>query len=66
MDIIFSIPYDRKFYKLTEIICLLAHLLRCTKGLIYATKPLMRLVSEPSDFKDWSAQFCSIYFICGP
>lgn len=66
MDIIFSIPYDRKFYKLTEIICPLAHLLRCIKGLIYVTKPLMIVVYEPPDFKDWSAQFCPIYFIYGP
>jgi len=36
MNIIFSIPYDRKFYKLNEIICPLADLPCCIKGPMHA------------------------------
>ncbi len=37
----------RKFYKLNEIACLSAHLLRCIKGRMYSMQPLMRLVYGP-------------------
>ncbi len=52
MGIIFAIIQDRKFYKLNEITCPWAYLLRCIKGPIYEIKLLMRLVCESPDFKD--------------